>query len=197
MPRDPRIDAYIAARADFARPILDQLREWVHAACPSVEESIKWGMPFYSYGGRPLANMAAFKAHASFGVWHRHELATGHEGEAMGQYGRIESLADLPPPSVIDDQLHAAMALIDGGAVRQRAAKPPKPEAAVPAALAEALARDDAAAATFDGFPPGCRREYCEWIAEAKRPETRDRRVADAIGWLREGKKRNWKYETC
>ena len=197
MSRDPRIDDYIAARAEFARPILDWLRARVHAVCPDVEESIKWSMPAFSHAGRPLANMAAFKAHATFGVWYRHDLSTGQEGEAMGQYGRLTSIADLPDAAVIEDQVLRTMALIDDGTMPRRAAKPPKPEAEVPAALAEALARDAAAAATFDAFPPGCRREYCEWIGEAKRTETRDRRVAEAIAWLREGKRRHWKYQGC
>lgn len=197
MPRDPRIDAYIAASADFAQPILHWLRDRVHAACPAVEESIKWSMPAFSYNGRPLANMAAFQRHATFGVWYRHDLATGQEGEAMGQYGRIESTADLPDAGVIEGHVTQVMALIDAGAPPRRAARPPKPEAAVPEVLAAALARDAAAAATFAAFPPSCRRDYCEWIGEAKRSETRDRRVAEAIGWLREGKRRNWKYEAC
>jgi uncharacterized protein YdeI (YjbR/CyaY-like superfamily) len=194
---DPRIDAYIDRQAEFARPILAWLRERIHAACPEVEETIKWGMPSFVHKGRPLANMAAFKAHASFGFWYRHELGTGKEGEAMGQYGRIESLADLPPAEELEAQARAAIALIDSGAKPQRAAKAPKPEAEVPPELAEALAGDEAASANFDAFPPSCRREYCEWIGEAKRPETRAKRVAEAIGWMREGKRRNWKYENC
>jgi uncharacterized protein YdeI (YjbR/CyaY-like superfamily) len=197
VPTDPRIDTYIASKAAFAQPILTWLRERVHAACPAVEESIKWGMPAFTYNGRPLANMAAFKAHATFGFWYRHELGTGREGEAMGQYGRIESLADLPDAEELERQVSAAMALVDSDAPLKRAPKQAKPEANVPEALAEALARDDLATAAFEGFPPSCRREYCEWIGEAKRPETRDKRVAEAIGWLREGKRRNWKHEGC
>ena len=183
---DPRIDDYIAARADFARPILTWLRARVHAACPEVEEAIKWSMPAFGYRGRPLANMAAFKAHATFGFWDRQALATGMEGEAMGQYGRIARLEDLPAAAVIEDQIRAAMARIDAGTT-----------AAVPEALADALATDAVAAAAFAAFPPGCRREYCEWIDEAKRPATRDKRVAEAVAWIREGKRRNWKYESC
>lgn len=197
MPSDPRIDAYIASRAAFAQPILHWLRDRVHAACPEVEESIKWSMPAFSYKGRPLANMAAFKAHATFGFWHRQELKTGKEGSAMGQYGRIESLADLPDATTLERQIREAMALTDSGARPPRAAKAPKPEPEVPAELAEALASDNAARTTFDAFPPGCRREYCEWIAEAKRPETKAKRVAEAVAWMREGKRRNWKYENC
>jgi uncharacterized protein YdeI (YjbR/CyaY-like superfamily) len=197
MPTDPRVDAYIAAKADFARPILCWLRARVHAACPDVEESIKWSVPAFTYKGRPLANMAAFKGHATFGFWYRDELGTGKEGQAMGQYGRIATIADLPGAVEFEQQVTVAVALIDSDARPKRAAKAPRPEAEVPAALKEALVRDAAAAATFDGFAPGQRRDYCEWIGEAKRPETRDKRVAEAIGWLRDGKRRNWKYESC
>jgi len=196
MPRDTRIDTYIAGRAEFARPILSWMRARVHAAC-EAEESIKWSMPAFSYKGKPLANMAAFKAHATFGFWDRQALATGKEGEAMGQYGRIERLDDLPAAEVFEAQVRDAAARIDAGEKPARAAKAAKPEAEVPAELAEALAGDPGAAATFEGFPPGCRREYCEWVAEAKRPETRAKRVAEAVAWMREGKRRNWKYENC
>ncbi len=198
MPTDPRIDSYIARRADFARPILAELRKRMHAACPLLEETIKWSHPFFVYRGQLLANMAAFKAHASFGFWARNALATGREGEAMGQFGRLTSVADLPPPAAFAGLVHDAMALIDGGKGKaSRPARAPKPAAAVPPALAEALARDAAAAAAFNAFSPSCRREYCDWIDEAKRDETRNKRVAETIGWLREGKKRNWKYENC
>lgn len=194
---DPRIDAYIERQADFAKPILTRLRARVHDACPEVEETIKWSMPFFTYRGRPLANMAAFKAHAAFGFWDRQALATGQEGDAMGQFGRLTSIDDLPDDAVLDARLYEAVTLIDSGERPRRAARPPKPEAEVPASLAEALARDDVAAATFNAFPPSCRRDYCEWVTEAKRPETRDKRVAETIALLREGKKRNWKYESC
>jgi uncharacterized protein YdeI (YjbR/CyaY-like superfamily) len=205
MPTDPRVDAYIASRAAFARPILAHLRARIHAVCPHAEEAIKWSMPAFMVGGRPLANMAAFKAHASFGFWDRNALLSTKEFEAlaakdregMGVYGRLESLADLPDQAALDAQIREAVARIESGERPKRAAKPPKPEAEVPPALAEALAGDAMASKTFTDFPPGCRREYCEWIAEAKRPETRDKRVTDTIAWLREGKRRNWKYENC
>ncbi len=141
--------------------------------------------------------MAAFKAHAVFGVWDRDVLATGKEGEAMGQRGRLTSMADLPSAEEIEAQVRASTALIESGARPPRAKRDPKPELEVPPELAEALARDDLAAQTFTDFPPSCRREYCEWIAEAKRPETRAKRIVETIGWLREGKRRNWKYENC
>jgi uncharacterized protein YdeI (YjbR/CyaY-like superfamily) len=198
MPTDPRIDAYIARQADFARPILDHIRARVHAACPDVTETMKWSRPFFDYHGHPLAIMSGFKAHASFGFWRRDALATGQEGEAMGQFGRLTSVDDLPDDAELERLVREAMALVDAGdGAIKRKARPAKPEAEIPPELAEALARDDAAAATFNAFPPSCRREYCEWVGEAKRPETKAKRISETIALLREGKRRNWKYETC
>ena len=198
MSSDPRIDAYIARQADFARPILEHLRRLVHDAAPEAEETIKWGMPFFTLKGRPLANMAAFKAHASFGFWKAGEVIgpTGSEREAMGQFGRLASIADLPPEDELKGLIRrAAEVAAEGPKPRER--KAPKPELPVPAELRAALDAEPRAAATFDGFPPGCRREYVEWVSEAKRPETRAKRVAQAVEWMAEGKRRNWKYEGC
>lgn len=193
MTRDPRVDSYIAARAPFAQPILAWLRDRVHAACPDIEEAIKWSMPFFVHKGRPLANMAAFKAHASFGFWQREGRGGGKEGEAMGQYGRITSLDDLPDAATLEAEICAAATAETSAPAPRRA---PAGETPIPPELAAALAGDPAATATFEGFPPSCRREYCAWIVEAKRPETKASRVADAVAWMREGKRRNWKYES-
>ncbi|RYD50363.1 MAG: DUF1801 domain-containing protein, partial [Sphingomonadales bacterium] len=141
MPRDTRIDDYIAGSAAFAQPILIWLRERVHAACPDVAEAIKWSIPAFVYKGKPLANMAAFKAHATFGFWRRQDLKTGKEGSAMGQYGRIETLDDLPDAATLEQQVKDAMARADTGAAPKRASKPPKPELPVPPELADALAQ--------------------------------------------------------
>lgn len=196
MSRDPRIDAYIGRAQPFAQPILTHIRERLHAAVPDLEESIKWSMPAFSSGGRPLANMAAFKAHASFGFWNRQELATGQEGEAMGQFGRLTAVADLPPDAELDAIIRSQVELAHSPDRPKRPPRTAKPEAEVPPALVEALAGNPEAAATFyDRFAPSHRREYCEWIAEAKRDATRDSRVAQAVAWIAEGKQRNWKYQ--
>ncbi len=199
MSTDPRIDAYIARQADFARPILEHLRSTVHGACPEVEETLKWGMPHILYKGQMLAGMAAFKAHATFGFRRASEVLgeTGAEREAMGQFGRLASVADLPGDSVLRELIRKAMAVTDAGARPARTKASSKPEPETPPELETALLANPAARATFDGFPPGCRREYVQWVAEAKRPETRDRRIAQAIEWMAEGKRRNWKYENC
>ncbi len=197
MSKDPRVDAYIAGKADFARPILDHIRAAVHAARPDVEEGIKWGVPAFSYKGRPLAGMAAFKAHATLGFWNSNDVrGADAKAGAMGDFGRIASLADLPDETTLAGIVHAAMAFIDSGAKPKRqAAVRPEPE--MPADLAAALVAEPAAQANFDGFPPSARRDYLEWVIEAKRPETRAKRIAQAVEWMAEGKRRNWKYEAC
>ena len=196
MARDPRIDARIAEAAPFARPILAHLRELVHATLPGAEETIKWGMPHFTVGGKNIAGMSAFKAHCAF-VIH----GDGRQGDAMGQYGKIATLDDLPPDEDLAQKLLAAKARIEsaGTAVKSRPATPrqPKPQLPLPPEFAAALAASPAARATLDAFAPSHRREYVEWISEAKRAETRARRVDQAIEWLAEGKKRNWKYEGC
>jgi uncharacterized protein YdeI (YjbR/CyaY-like superfamily) len=197
MPTDPRIDAYIARQADFARPILEYLRAAVHEAFPDVEEAIKWSMPAFLVNARPLANMAAFKAHASFGFWRGRELLGDAAAEgAMGQFGKLTSVADLPERGTLLGMIRAAAAKVaEGPAPRPK--KPPRPAPETPPDLRAALDAEPRAAATFDGFPPGCRREYVEWVVEAKRPETRAKRIAQAVEWMAEGKRRNWKYEGC
>jgi uncharacterized protein YdeI (YjbR/CyaY-like superfamily) len=199
MARDPRIDAYIARQADFARPILEHLRAAVHAACPEAEETLKWSMPHFLYRGQMLAGMAAFKAHATFGFWRAKEVLgeTGAERDAMGQFGRLSSLSDLPENDVLDGLIRRAMAITDAGPRPSRPTARPKAELKSPEDLEAALDANPAARATFDSFPPSCRRDYVEWVVEAKRPETRARRIAQSIEWLAQGKRRNWKYEKC
>ena len=188
MAKDPRIDDYIAKAAPFAQPILVHLRQIAHRALPDAEEGIKWGMPHFMLAGKNVAGMAAFKAHVSLVV---HGLTV--EGEGMGALGKITSLADLP----VDDEL---IALIRRGAKSldaPKAKRQPKPELPVPPALAAALDANPRAKAAFASLAPSHRREYIEWIADAKRDATREKRVATAVAWLAEGKKRNWKYENC
>jgi uncharacterized protein YdeI (YjbR/CyaY-like superfamily) len=200
---DPRVDQYIAAAPEFARPILTHLRQLVHSACPQVEETIKWNMPFFTYKGI-LCHLAAFKAHGSLGFWNRQLIAAAHpefasvSGDGLGQFGRLRSLKDLPEDSVLIKYVREAMRLNEAG-VKKPGPDPQarKPEPKVPAELAREFKRNPAAAETFTGLSPSHRREYTEWIAEAKRPETRAKRVATAIEWLVEGKTRHWKYAKC
>ncbi|HYZ47768.1 MAG TPA: YdeI/OmpD-associated family protein [Sphingomonas sp.] len=195
---DPRIDAYIDCQAPFARPILSHLRAAVHRACPDVAETLRWQMPAFTYKGQILCQMAAFKAHAVFGFWRSREVTGEVESRsAMGQFGRLTSLADLPDDAALDAMIRKAVALIDSGTKAPRPLKHPKPELALPDDLREALAANPAAQAVYEAFPPGQKREYCDWVAEAKRPETRAKRVAQAVEWMAEGKRRNWQYERC
>lgn len=198
MARDPRIDAYIERAAPFAQPILAHVRALVHEACPEVEETIKWGMPTFVHAGGILCGMAAFKQHASFGFW-KHALVVGDDQPqtGMGSYGKLASLDDLPARKTLLAHIRKAMKLNEGGVKSAARKTAPKPPPDVPEDLAAALAGNTAAKATFDAFPPGCKREYIDWINEAKRDETRAKRLAQAIEWMAEGKRRNWKYENC
>lgn len=199
---DPRVDAYIARAAPFARPILEHVRAAVHEGCPDVAETIKWGMPSFVREGKILCGMAAFKAHCSFGFWH-HGMkdvlrADGWTGEnAMGSFGRIGSLSDLPPKKKLLAYVKRAAALeAEGVPGRPRPARKSAP-VKVPDDLAAALKKNKAAAKTWEAFPPSCRKEYVDWITEAKREETRAKRLATTLEWLEKGKRRNWKYEAC
>lgn len=197
---DPRVDAYIAKSADFARPILEHLRAVIHEGCPEVEEAIKWGMPSFLYHGRILCGIAAFKQHCAFGFWGGRGLVGNEDkrDDAMGQFGRIASLNDLPSKKTLVGYVKQAMKLADERAIAPaKPRKAPKPAPATPDDLATALKKNKKAAVTYEAFSPSCKREYVEWISEAKREETRARRVVQAVAWMAEGKQRNWKYQQC
>jgi uncharacterized protein YdeI (YjbR/CyaY-like superfamily) len=197
---DPRVDAYIARSAAFAQPTLEKLRALVHEGCPEVEETIKWGMPTFMHAGGILCGMAAFKQHVSFGFW-KHALVVGEgvERDGMGSFGKITSLRDIPAKKTLLPMIRKAMLLNEQGvkAPGPRTRGAPRPPPQVPKDLAAALRRNKAARTTFEGFPPGQQREYVDWIVEAKREDTRSRRLAQAVEWMAEGKRRNWKYEAC
>jgi len=201
--RDPRIDAYITAAAPFARPVLRHLRGLVHQGCPDVEETIRWSMPSFTSCGRILCQMAAFKAHCTFGFWHsgmqeRFAAAGPAVDGAMGHLGRITGLEDLPDDDALLGHIRAAVELnVQDVPARPRPVAKKRAPAEAPADLATGLRANAAAAKTFKDLPPGQRREYVEWITGAKRDETRSRRLQTAIEWLSEGKRLNWKYENC
>lgn len=193
--KDPHIDAYVANAQPFAQPILTHVRERIHAVVPDVEEAMKWSHPTYLVGGKILLGTAAFKSHAAINFWRGKELGIEHDDEAMGQFGRLTSVADLPDN--FDDLVKAAALLNASVPPPKKAKKPPKPVGDPHPDFARALAANPQAKAAFDGFAPSHRRDYVEWIGEAKRDETRTRRIAEAIAWLSEGKERNWRYENC
>jgi uncharacterized protein YdeI (YjbR/CyaY-like superfamily) len=200
---DPRVDAYINKSAAFAQPILTHLRELVHKSVPDIEESIKWSMPFFTYKGQMFGNIAAFKAHCSFGLFggamkvYLEEQGIAKNGN-MGAMGKITTLKDLPPNKVLTAYCKQAAAFIDEGAkTMTRPKKAAKPAPEIPAELAAALKKNKAATKVWNDFAPGSQREYAEWIADAKRAETKEKRIAQAIEWIAEGKQRNWKYQNC
>ncbi len=209
---DPKVDLYLANARPFAQPILFHLRELIHKACPTIVETIKWSRPFFEYKGHIVCNISAFTAHCSVGFWGEEigavlRAAGAVKEEGMGTLGRITSLETLPPDKQMLTWLKQAIAFIDSGnytspiAARQKVVKSskegPAPSLAIPEAFAQALKASKPAAKVFKEFSPSCQREYIDWIAEAKRPETRDKRMTQAIEWIAEGKQRNWKYQNC
>jgi len=192
MGHDPRIDEKIAKAAPFARPILEHLRALVHKTIPDADEAIKWGMPHFTYVGKNLAAMASFKAHCAFSIH-----GESHDQEGMGTLGKIGSFADLPSDEELAKRLNEAKARIDRGekGAWREAPRKAKEPIAVPQDLEAALAANPPAKAFFEDLAPSHRYEYLEWITGAKRDETRVKRINEALGWLAEGRRRNWKYE--
>lgn len=197
----PQIDQFILKSQPFAQPILNHLRALIHAACPEVEEKLKWGMPFFDYKGEMMCHIAAFKQHCAFGFWKAalmkdpQLMARAKEEKAMGHLGKIQTMQDLPTDSKIVKWVREAMKLNDQGIKLPPKSKVNKSAITVPDDLKLALKKNAAARRTFDQFSPACQREYLDWITDAKRPETRLRRLDQAIEWMAEGKKRNWKFE--
>jgi uncharacterized protein YdeI (YjbR/CyaY-like superfamily) len=204
--RDARVDAYIGKARPFAQPVLIHIRELMHKAAPDLNETVKWGMPFFELNGVILGNMAAFKEHCSLGLWGPEMAAIlGNDGaksnEAMGTFGRIANVKDLPAEKVLLGYFKQAAGFVTSGERTTSLVRKPKkvvkaaPE--VPAELAAALKKNKLAAKVFEGFSPSCKREYADWVAEAKREETKAKRVAQAVEWIAEGKQRNWNYQNC
>ncbi|HET9775056.1 MAG TPA: YdeI/OmpD-associated family protein [Gemmatimonadaceae bacterium] len=192
--RDARVDAYIAKSGDFAKPILSHVRSLVHDAVPEAGETIKWSVPHFEYKGI-LCGMAAFKQHCNIILWKAALIPGGKGRDEKGQITNIRTLADLPDDKTMSHLLREGARLNEEGVKGAPRSKAVKKPVAIPAELKTALARNKKAAAAFEKFPPSHKREYAEWIAEAKGEETRQRRVTSAIKWIAEGKARNWKYE--
>jgi uncharacterized protein YdeI (YjbR/CyaY-like superfamily) len=198
--RDPRVDAYIARAQPFARPILEKVRDRVHQVLPDAEEALKWSMPAYTLGGKIVLITAAFKAHAALNFWRGQELRGAGAvavAEGMGQFGKLTSLDDLPPDKELDALIRKAAELASSAPAPRKTKHAPKPPPDLHPEFAAALAKAPKAKTALDAFPPSAQRDYFEWISEAKQPATRTKRIATAVEWLGEGKRRHWKYQNC
>ncbi len=197
---DRRIDAYIANAQPFARPILEHLRSLVHHACPGVEETMKWSFPHFDYCGEMMCSMAAFKHHCAFGFWkapllkERSLLRNAAAETAMGHLGKITSLKDLPSGPKLISLIKKAAALNEQGVKIRKSPAKKHPPLRVPAYFLNAIRTNAKAFAVFTAFTPSKKKEYVEWVTEAKTDKTRERRIATAVQWIAEGKVRNWKY---
>ena len=174
------------------------MRERVHAAVPDAEETLKWSAPSFTVDGKILLMMASFKQHAALNFWRGQELrGSDASGEAMGQFGKLTSLDDLPPDKELDRLIRQAAELAKTAPAPRKPKHAPKPAPELHPEFAAALDKAPKARAALDSFPPSAQREYLEWIAEAKQDSTRSKRIATAVEWLSEGKRRNWKYQNC
>ena len=198
---EPKIDAYIANAAPFAQPILRHLRTLVHQACPETEEKIKWGFPHFDYKG-PMVSMAAFKQHCAFTFWKGDLLSDPHQvldkdrTESMGQLGRLTMVEDLPADEILIALIKEAMQLNDEGVkLPQRPKSTEKKELEIPDWFTDALKANSKALETWEKFSYSHKKEYLEWVTEAKREETRAERMKKTLDLLTEGKSRNWKYK--
>ena len=198
MSTDPRIDAYIAKSAPFAQAILEKVRARVHAVLPDVEETMKWSMPAYTLDGKIIVMTPAFKAHAALNFWRGQEIGDGRsKADAMGQFGKLASVDELPSDAELDSLIREAAALAKTAPAPRKPKHEPKPAPQLHPEFAAALAKAPQAQATLDAFPPSAQRDYFEWITEAKQDATRQKRIATAVEWLGEGKRRHWKYQNC
>ncbi|MBA3674644.1 MAG: YdeI/OmpD-associated family protein [Chitinophagaceae bacterium] len=197
--KDSRIDLYITKAKPFAQPILNHLRDLVHKSCPDIEETVKWGMPSFDYKG-PFCSMAAFKEHAVFGFWKASlmkdaEKLKDNQQSAMGHAGKIKSLKDLPSDKTLISWIKEAAKLNDDGIKHPPRKKTEKKDLIIPDYFTKALGKNKRALLAFEKFPPSHKKEYVEWITEAKTEDTRSQRMETALEWIAEGKGRNWKYE--
>src|SRR2546423_4926738 len=191
--KDPRVDAYIRRAAPFARPILKHLRKIVHTGCPDVEETIKWNSPFFERKGI-ICFMAAFKEHCAFGFWKGAPIFGKENEGAMGHFGRITSISDLPDEKTLIGFVRKVAELHEAGVKKSSSRPRVKQTINVPSDLKAALQKNAKAKKTFDDFSYSHKKEYVDWITDAKRDETRKRRLQTTIQWLAQGKPQNWKY---
>lgn len=201
--KDPRVDAYIAKSQEFAKPILKLIRETVHKACPAVEEKIKWGFPHFDYKGM-LCSMAAFKQHCAFTFWKASlmrdpgKILDVNRENAMGHFGKIVSIKNLPAEKIFIRYIKEAVKLNDGDIkLPGKSKSKEKKELAVPDYFIKSLKKNKKAFEAFNNFSYSNKKEYVNWIIEAKTDETRNKRIATTLEWLAEGKSRNWKYAKC
>lgn len=198
MNRDPRVAAYIAKAQPFARPILEHVRERVHAVLPDAEETLKWNMPAYTVGGKIVLIAAAFKTHMALNFWRGQELrGDAANADAMGQFGKIRAFDELPNDAELDRLIREAAELAKSAPAPRKAKHAPKAAPELHPEFAAALLKAPKAKAALDSFPPSAQRDYLEWIAEAKQDATRQKRIATSVDWLSKGKRRNWRYEAC
>jgi uncharacterized protein YdeI (YjbR/CyaY-like superfamily) len=198
---NPELDDYLAKSAGFAKPIMQHLRELLHETCPEIVEEIKWGIPHFDYKGEMMCIFAAHKNHCSFTFWKESLMSDQKFKEnpslqASKRYlGKIISLSDLPSDKQLVAYIKEAMALNENG-VKLVPRKSEKPKnIAIPDYFAKELAAKPKVKKIFDSKSDSFRKDYLVWITDAKTETTRQKRIAESLEWIAEGKGRFWKYD--
>ncbi len=195
--RISEVDAYIKKSPEFARPILVKLRALFHRADSRIQETMKWGVPHFEYKGI-VGSFAAFKQHVGFGFWKSKLLKDpanlfGGDPKASMSSSKLTSIKHLPADKVILSYIQRAVELNEEEVIVPKEVNR-RPKLTAPDFFVAALKKNKKAQTNFQAFSETNRRDYIEWLIDAKQKETQKRRLATALNWLAEGKPRNWKY---
>ena len=196
--RNKLIDEYIEKAAPFAKPILSHIRELIHEAWPEIEETIKWKVPVYEYKGIVCAT-GAFKTHCAFNFFKAklmkdpYHVFSEQFSDAAGQFGKLLTVSDLPSDSILREYIQEA-AKLNTDKIKGPAKKKEDADHLIPNDLSIALKNNPIAQKQFETMSLGYKKEYIDWLLDAKMDATRQKRLETAIEWIAEGKPRNWKY---
>jgi len=195
MERTKSVDDYIA-KASHWQNELRVLREILRTT--ELDEGVKWGSPCYTYDGKNVVGLASFKSYV--GLWFHQGvllqdknsvLITAGDGttKALRQW-RMTFAGDIKP-SVIKRYVEEAIKLAkEGKAIKPDRARP----VVIPPELKRALRREKGATAAFSNMRLGLRREFSDYIADAKRTETKLSRIAKILPMIIAGVGLNDKY---
>ena len=164
-----------------------------------LEETIKWGAPTYTYQGKNVVGIGAFKSY--FGLWFfqgalledkKKKLVNAQEGvtKAMRQW-RFESAKEIDE-KLIKEYIKESVHNIDQGREIKAVRKKPL---SLPPELQQALKKSKKLENSFNGFSLSKRRDFAEYISSAKRDETKHKRLEKIIPMILEGVGLNDKYK--
>ncbi|MCB0792148.1 MAG: DUF1801 domain-containing protein [Flavobacteriales bacterium] len=195
-----RINSHIAEQDEWKRRLMVRLRQLIHQVDPGIEETWRWNGPHFDRNGIMLG-MSAHKTCVS--IWfHKGALLKDprrlfeplekDEAKGMRVYKLKES--DAIDEKAFTELVKQAVKLNEDG-VKLSEAKPARKTLVVPPELESVLKKDQHAMTNWEGFSYSKKKDYIEWVTDAKREETRKRRIAQAFQLIRDGLALNERYE--